>query len=247
MRRYGRPQEIVTNRLPSCRAALHELDGSDLQSTGRWLNNRGENSHLPLRRRERAMLRFRRMRSLQTFAAVHSSVHNHFNQEHSLSSRDVFKLNRAAALAEWRKLGAARNTPAPAKLRLVRIGLTTPVQNWRAMPWRRKTQNNPPPGNPVRFMLPNDLGNIMDHLIRGVPFGRRSPRQRGPFCMLVHSSSSWGAGLTRGSGNHPTGADPISVTPRPPFASARSSSRCGRDGSAQRHGRRLSAAPGARR
>ncbi|MCL5778704.1 IS6 family transposase [Limibaculum sp. FT325] len=107
MRRYGRPQEIVTDRLPSYRAALRELGGSDLQSTGRWLNNRVENSHLPFRRRERAMLRFRRMRSLQTFAAVHSSVHNLFNQERSLSSRDIFKVNRAAALAEWRQLGAA--------------------------------------------------------------------------------------------------------------------------------------------
>jgi len=53
------------------------------------------------------MLRFRRMRSLQMFAAVHSSVYNHFNQERSLSSRDAFKQNRAAALAEWRQLGAA--------------------------------------------------------------------------------------------------------------------------------------------
>jgi len=107
MRRHGRPKEIVTDRLPSYRAALRELGGSDLQSTGRWLNDRVENSHLPLRRRERAMLRFRRMRSLQTFAAVHASVHNHFNQERSLSSRNIFKVNRAAALAEWRQLGAA--------------------------------------------------------------------------------------------------------------------------------------------
>ncbi len=107
IRRYGRPREIVTDRLPSYRAALREIGGSDLQSTGRWLNNRAENSHLPFRRRERAMLRFRRMRSLQTFAAVHSSVYNHFNQERSLSSRHNFKLNRAAALAEWRQLCSA--------------------------------------------------------------------------------------------------------------------------------------------
>ena len=53
------------------------------------------------------MLRFRRMRSLQKFAAVHASVFNHFNQERSLSSRDLFKLGRTAALAEWRQLGAA--------------------------------------------------------------------------------------------------------------------------------------------
>jgi putative transposase len=107
MKRYGRPEAIVTDRLRSYGAALRDLGGSDLQVTGRWLNNRAENSHQPFRRRERAMLRFRRMRSLQKFAAVHSSVHNHFNQERHLYSRANFKLNRAAALAEWRQLGAA--------------------------------------------------------------------------------------------------------------------------------------------
>jgi putative transposase len=71
------------------------------------VNNRVENSHLPFRRRERAMLRFRRMRSLQKFAAVHASVSNHFNQERSLSSRPLFKANRDVALAEWRRLRAA--------------------------------------------------------------------------------------------------------------------------------------------
>jgi len=54
------------------------------------------------RRRESAMPCFRRMRSLQKFVAVHSSVHNHFNQERHLYSRGNFKFNRAAALAEWR-------------------------------------------------------------------------------------------------------------------------------------------------
>jgi len=52
------------------------------------------------------MLRFRRLRSLQKFAAVHASVHNLFNTEHRLTSRSNFKLNRAAALAEWRGLYA---------------------------------------------------------------------------------------------------------------------------------------------
>ena len=53
------------------------------------------------------MQRFRQTRSLQKFAAVHSSVHNHFNQERHLNSRENFKVNRDAALAEWRQLGAA--------------------------------------------------------------------------------------------------------------------------------------------
>jgi len=107
MRKHGRPEVIVTDGLASYGAALKEIGVVDKQETGRWQNNRVENSHLPFRRRERAMLRFRRMRSLQKFASVHASVYNHFNQERSLSSRTNFKLNRAAALAEWRGLGAA--------------------------------------------------------------------------------------------------------------------------------------------
>jgi len=107
MRKHGQPEEIVTDRLRSYGAALRELGSDSRQKTGRWESNRAENPHLPFRRRERAMLRFRRMRSLQTFAAVHASVSNHFNQERNLSSRDIFKRNRAAALAEWRDLLAA--------------------------------------------------------------------------------------------------------------------------------------------
>ena len=106
MRKHGQPEVIVTDKLRSYAAALKEVGAGARQDTGRWLNNRAENSHLPFRRRERAMLRFRRMRSLQKFASVHASVTNHFNQDRSLSSRPHFKLNRAAALVEWRGLYA---------------------------------------------------------------------------------------------------------------------------------------------
>ena len=106
MRKHGRPEVIVTDRLRSYGAALREIGAAHRRETGRWLNNRAENSHLPFRRRERAMLRFRRMRSLQKFSCVHASVYNHFNQERSLTSRSTFKLNRAAALTEWRGLCA---------------------------------------------------------------------------------------------------------------------------------------------
>jgi putative transposase len=105
MKRHGQPNVFVTDRLRSYRAALTNLGMAKRQETGRWLNNRVENSHQPLRRRERAMQRFRQIRSLQKFAAVHSSVHNHFNQERHLYSRHSFKLNRTVALAEWRMLG----------------------------------------------------------------------------------------------------------------------------------------------
>ncbi len=107
MKRYGSPEVIVTDKLRSYGAAMKNIGNAEKQETGRWRNNRAENSHLPFRRRERAMLRFRRMRSLQKFASVHSSVCNHFNQERHLYSRENFKLNRAVALAEWRQLGSA--------------------------------------------------------------------------------------------------------------------------------------------
>ena len=107
MRKHGAPEVVVTDKLRSYGAALKEIGAAKRQETGRWLNNRAENSHLPFRRRERAMLRFRRMRTLQKFASVHASVLNHFNQERSLYSRKNFKLNRTAALTEWRLLCSA--------------------------------------------------------------------------------------------------------------------------------------------
>jgi len=107
MKRYGGPELVVTDKLRSYGAAMKVVGNADRQETGRWVNNRAENSHLPFRRRERAMLRFRQMRCLQKFAAVHSSVHNHFNQERHFYSRDNFKRNRTAALAEWCQLLSA--------------------------------------------------------------------------------------------------------------------------------------------
>ena len=104
MSRYGSPIEIVTDRLRSYSAAAKELGYLYKQVTGRWANNRVENSHLPFRRRERAMLRFRRMHSLQKFASIHASFHNLFNSQRSLSKRSILKLNRDAALTEWRLL-----------------------------------------------------------------------------------------------------------------------------------------------
>jgi putative transposase len=102
MKRHGRPETIVTDRLRSYGAALKDRGRGDAREMGRWLNNRAENSHLPFRRRERAMLRFRRMRTLQNFASVHASVLNHFSTERHLQDRNTYKTIRAAALAEWR-------------------------------------------------------------------------------------------------------------------------------------------------
>ena len=107
MKRHGRPEVLVTDKLRSYGAAMKVIGNAKKQETGRWLNNRGENSHQPFRRRERAMQGFRSMGSLQKFVAVHASVHNHFNLERPLYSRANFKINRSAAFSEWRQLCSA--------------------------------------------------------------------------------------------------------------------------------------------
>lgn len=101
LKRHGSPEAITTDGLRSYAAAMTELGNAGKQEVGRWANNRVENSHLPFRRRERAMLRFRRMKTLQKFASVHANVHNHFNTERHLVDRQTYKLRRSAALAEW--------------------------------------------------------------------------------------------------------------------------------------------------
>ncbi len=52
------------------------------------------------------MARFRDIKTLQKFAAVHASIHNHFNQDRHLNRRDIFKQKRSAALTEWHQLAA---------------------------------------------------------------------------------------------------------------------------------------------
>jgi len=106
MKRYGLPRSIVTDRLRSYCAAMKVVGVSNRQECGRWLNNRAEYSHQPFRRREGTMANFRGIKTLQKFAAVHASIHNHFNYNRHLNCRDIFKKNRSVALAEWRQLAA---------------------------------------------------------------------------------------------------------------------------------------------
>ncbi len=65
MKSHGSPRVVVTDRLRSYRVALREIGNEARQETGRWLNNRAENSHQPFRRQERAMTKFRKAKSLQ--------------------------------------------------------------------------------------------------------------------------------------------------------------------------------------
>ena len=100
LKRHVRPEAVVTDGLRSYPAAMQELGNLERREMGRWLNNRAEKLHLPFRRRERAMLRFRRMKSLQKFASVHASLHNHFY----LIDRQTYSTRCSAALAEWQSL-----------------------------------------------------------------------------------------------------------------------------------------------
>jgi putative transposase len=106
MKKYGRSQTVVTDGLCSYPAAMKEIGMADRHEVGRRLNNRAENSHQPFRRRERAMQRFRTMKTLQKFSSIHAQVHNHFSQERHLVSRETYKERRSASLMAWRALAS---------------------------------------------------------------------------------------------------------------------------------------------
>ncbi len=93
-------------------AAMRELGNEARREVGRHANNRVENSHLPFRRRERAIQRFRRLKSLQKFASVHASFHNHFNQDRHLISREgIVSPNRVTGIWASVILGQWPNRP----------------------------------------------------------------------------------------------------------------------------------------
>ena len=85
---------------------MRELGNGQKQGGARHANNRVENSHLSFRRRERAMLKFSRMKTLQKFASVHANVQNHFAAQRHLVDRKTYKILRSAAPAEWQSLAS---------------------------------------------------------------------------------------------------------------------------------------------
>ena len=96
MKRNGQPRIIVTDNLCFYRAVMMIIGNADWQKIGRLVNNRAENSYLPLRLQKRAILRFRRVQNFQKSVLIQ----NHFNQEHHLYLRTNFKLTRYTTLAE---------------------------------------------------------------------------------------------------------------------------------------------------
>ena len=96
------PASITTDRLGSYRAAIRNLDLLNLHVTGGRSNNRAENSHQPVRRRERCWIGFKNPGSTQRFLSAHAAVYNTFNLQRHLISRYRMKIHRTAALAQWK-------------------------------------------------------------------------------------------------------------------------------------------------
>jgi transposase-like protein len=101
------PDLLVTDRLRSYGAAKTELGLSARHEQGLRKNNRAENSHLPVRRRERKMQRFKSPGSAQRFLAVHAAVQNTFNIQRHLVSRNTLRALRGEALQNWQAATAA--------------------------------------------------------------------------------------------------------------------------------------------
>jgi len=101
------PDAVVTDKLPSYGAALSELGMRARHITGGRINNRAENSHLPIRQRERRMQRFKSAGSAQRFLSTHAAIYNTFNVQRHLISRRTMRQFRAAAMDRWDAMTAA--------------------------------------------------------------------------------------------------------------------------------------------
>src|SRR5215204_371307 len=101
------PDELVTDKLGSYGAARRELCLSCRHEQGLRKNNRAENSHQPVRRRERKQQRFKSAGSAQRFLSIHDTVHNTFNLQRHLVSRRTLRTFRTEAAQAWQIATAA--------------------------------------------------------------------------------------------------------------------------------------------
>src|SRR5450631_2207066 len=101
------PATIVTDQLGSYRSALRQLGIAWRHDTGRWKNIRAENSHQPLRQRERRMKRFKSPGSAQRFLSIHAAVYNVFNIQRHLTSHRTLRVLRDQVMLTWRQATVA--------------------------------------------------------------------------------------------------------------------------------------------
>ena len=101
------PEAFVTDKLPSYGAALRDIGLSKRHETGGRRNNRAENSHLPVRQRERRMQGFKTPGSAQRFLSTHAAVYNTFYTQRHLISRKTLRQFRGEAMNTWQTVTAA--------------------------------------------------------------------------------------------------------------------------------------------
>ena len=101
------PDVLVTDKLRSYGAAKSELGLAAQHEQGLRRNNRAENSHQPIRRRERKLQRFKSPGSAQRFLSAHAAVYNTFNVQRHLVSRKTLRVLQEEALHTWRTATAA--------------------------------------------------------------------------------------------------------------------------------------------
>jgi transposase-like protein len=108
LKRYGiRPSLVVTDKLRSYRCACRNLGLGGVHRQGLRANNRAENSHQPVRRRERKMQRFKSVGSTQRFLVIHAATYNAFYHQRHLLRRSDYKHLRSGAFATWAQVSAA--------------------------------------------------------------------------------------------------------------------------------------------
>jgi putative transposase len=98
------PKRMITDKLGSYAAARRKTMPKVEHRQHKGLNNRAENSHVPIRKRERAMQGFRSWRGLQRFTETFSAVRNHFVPPRSRRSAIAIHLHRLSAMAEWKSV-----------------------------------------------------------------------------------------------------------------------------------------------
>ena len=98
------PNQLVTDRLRSYRAAQRTTLPSVRHCTTQYANNRAEVSHQPTRQRERHMRRFKSLRHVQRFLSVHSPINNLFRISRHLMKAAHYRLFRDKAFTIWREV-----------------------------------------------------------------------------------------------------------------------------------------------
>jgi putative transposase len=101
------PKRIITDKLRSYGAARRQVMPNVEHRSHKGLNNRAENSHVPLRKRERMMQHFRSPGGLQCFVTIFSAVRNLFVPPRSHRSDLQIHIYRRQAMAEWKAVTVA--------------------------------------------------------------------------------------------------------------------------------------------